>query len=95
MARGKVKIDNEYFSRLGHSAPVTAKCLAVGEAVADIARASAPVDTGEYRDRITVSVVRRSRRNVVLVTAEDPKSMFVESETGNLARALGAVASSG
>lgn len=92
---GKVNIDNEYFSRLGHSAPVTAQCLAVGEAVAATARAKAPVDTGEYRDRITVTVVRRGRRNVVLVTAEDPKSMYVESETGNLARALGSVASGG
>lgn len=89
---GKAKIDNEYFNRLGHSGPVTAKCLEVGERVAAAARASAPVDTGEYRDRITVTVARRARRNVVLVTAEDPKSMFVESDTGNLARALRSVA---
>lgn len=91
----KVKIDNEYFSRLGHSPKVTALIVSVAERVAAAARASAPVDTGEYRNSITVSVKSAARRNVALVTAEDPKAMFIESETGNLARALGAVRSGG
>ena len=92
---GKVKIDNEYFSRLGHSAPVTALIIRKAEQVASAARASAPVDTGAYQDSITVSVKSAARRNVALVTAEDPKSMWIESETGNLVRALKSVVSSG
>lgn len=91
----RMKFDNDYFNRLGHSPKVTALLVAKAEQVAEAARATAPVDTGDYRDSITVSVKRAARRNVALVTAEDPKSMFIESETGNLARALNAVKSSG
>lgn len=85
-----MKFDNEFFSRLGHSPKVTAVVEAVAQRVAARARASAPVDTGAYRDGITVKVVRRARRNVALVVSEDPKSMLIESETGNLVRALNA-----
>lgn len=92
---GKMKFDNEYFNRLGHSPKVTALVTRKADQVAAAARATAPVNTGAYRAGIRVKVVRRARRNVALVVAEDPKSMFIESETGNLARALNSVKSSG
>jgi len=85
-----MKFNDSFFSRLGHSAKVTALIERKAQAVAERARASAPVDTGAYRDGITVRIKRARTRNVALVVAEDPKSMLIESETGNLARALNA-----
>lgn len=92
---GKTKIHDAFFERLGHSPEVTALCVSVAEHGAAIARSTAPVDTGEYRDGIHVVVKRSARRNVVLIASDDPKTMFIESETGNLARALGALKSGG
>lgn len=86
----KINWKEGFFDKLGHSARLTAINVRKMEAVAARARASAPVETGEYRDRITVRVKRAAKRNVVLVVAEDPKSLIIESRTGNLARALNA-----
>lgn len=58
------------------------------EVVATSARASAPVDTGEYRDSITVEVAHTDRV-VGRVHAKAPHSWVVEANTGNLQRALG------
>lgn len=56
--------------------------------VAARARSTAPVDSGEYRDSITV-VDATTDRAVARVVAADPKGHIVEARTGNLARALG------
>lgn len=91
----KMKWNEAFFSRLGHSAGVTAILRNKAEEVAARARASAPVDTGEYRNSITVQIKSSATRNVALVVADDPKAMIVESLTGNLARALNAGKSNG
>lgn len=85
-----MKWDESYFSRLGHSSGVTALLRRKAESIAARARAAAPVDTGAYRDSITVRIKSSDTRNVALVVAEDHKAMLVESMTGNLARALNA-----
>lgn len=92
---GKVKINNEYFDKLGHSPEVTALCVGIAERGAGIARSTAPVDTGAYRDGIHVEVKRAAHRNVALIVGDDEKTMLIESTTGNLARALGALKSGG
>lgn len=61
------------------------------EVVAASARASAPVDTGEYRDSITVEVIEHPTRVVAQVHAKAPHSWVVEADTGNLAKALGSI----
>jgi hypothetical protein len=53
------------------------------------AKASAPVDTGAYKESIAI-VQATTDRAVVRVVATDRKSFLVESRTGNLARALDA-----
>lgn len=58
------------------------------ERVASRARSTAPVDTGAYRDSITVEVSRPHDRVVARVVAKDRKSHVIEARTGNLARAL-------
>ncbi|WP_252576049.1 hypothetical protein [Pseudarthrobacter cellobiosi] len=87
---GKMKWNNALFTKLGHSPKVTAVLQRHLDSIAARAKADAPVDTGDYRDRITTRIKSTATRNVGLVVAEDPASMFVESETGNLARALNA-----
>ncbi|MET4094568.1 HK97 gp10 family phage protein [Arthrobacter sp. UYCu712] len=90
-----MKFNNDFFSKLGHSPEVTALCVSIAERGAAIARSTAPVDTGDYRDGIHVEVVRANRRNVAVIKSDDEKTMWIESETGNLARALGALKSGG
>lgn len=59
------------------------------EDVLAAAKASAPVDTGEYRDSLGI-VQDTTDRAVVRVASTAPHGMIVEAKTGNLARALDA-----
>ncbi|WP_169515674.1 HK97 gp10 family phage protein [Glaciibacter superstes] len=61
---------------------------AKAEQVAAAARASAPVDTGDYRDSIHVEVVHTPFRVVAKVVADSDHAMLVESKHGTLSRAL-------
>lgn len=90
-----VEFNDAFFSELGHSPAVTELCRQKAEEIANIARAAAPRDSGDYADSIHVEVVSRQRRNTALVIASDPKALLVESNTGNLARALKQVKKSG
>lgn len=58
------------------------------ERIADQARATAPVDTGEYRNSIRAESRVHSRVAVGRVVATAPHALVVEARTGNLARAL-------
>ncbi len=51
------------------------------------AQASAPVDSGNYRQGIVRRVRQAKYRRVVETVATDPKSLIIESRTGNMARA--------
>ena len=57
--------------------------------VAEAARASAPVDSGEYRSRITVWQDTTDRA-AVRCGSTAPHGAVVEAKTGNMARALDA-----
>ena len=82
-----VTFNNAFFDALGRSAEVIAGVDACTELIAETARRTAPVgDTGDYRDGIATAG-KFQRRYVGLVVATDPKSMIIESKTGNLARA--------
>ena len=76
-----------FFDELSRSPGVAALVDAAVERIAATARATAPADTGEYRDGI-VTASKLQRRYVGLVIGTDPKTMLIESRTGNLARAL-------
>jgi hypothetical protein len=81
-----VEFPKDFFDQLSMSAPVKAAVDEMTEAIADTARQTAPEDTGEYRDGITTAS-KLQKRYVGLVIASDPKSLLIESKTGNLARA--------
>jgi len=59
------------------------------DGVESAAKASAPVDSGAYRDSIHVEQDTTDRA-VVRVVADADHALVVESKTGNLARALDA-----
>lgn len=62
---------------------------AVAERMAAAARASAPVESGEYRASIRVESDPSRERARVRVVADSPHAVLVESRTGNLKRAAG------
>ena len=81
-----MEFPNDFFDQLSRSDVVKAAVDKVTEAVAETARSTAPADTGEYRDGISTAS-KLQKRYVGLVIAGDPKSLLIESKTGNLARA--------
>lgn len=90
MAKTKVSVDfnPKFFDEILNSAGVKAlTTLAANRALA-YARASAPVKTGAYRDGLGLEEVRRAHRTTVMVVGHDPKTLLVEAQTGNLAKAL-------
>ncbi len=89
-----MQFNNAFFEQLSRSPGVQAVTIAAANRVAATARQRAPVDSGSYRRGI---VVRKKfqRRVVALVEGTDPKTMLIESKTGNLVRALQANKRSG
>lgn len=88
-----VEFNDEFFDAILRSAQVEALCRSKAEQALAVARATAPVDTGAYRDGLSVEVVDHAHRRSFCVVGHDPKTMLVEMKTGNLARALRAVRS--
>lgn len=82
-----VQFNNEFFDQLSRSQGVIDLVDQATEAIAQTARDTAPVDSGEYRDGISTAG-KLQARYVGLVIASDPKSMLIESRKGTLARAL-------
>ena len=79
-----IEIPAAFFEQLGRSAGVEAAVAGIAEAGASAARASAPVDSGDYQRGIGVEVRRGRGRTVARIVASDPKSLIVEARTGNL-----------
>lgn len=86
-----MKFAPEFFDDILHSTQVEDLCRTKALAAEEIAVANAPVKTGAYRDGIKAVRTRSRDRVKYLVIGEDAKTMLVESQTGNLARALKAV----
>lgn len=82
-----MKFNNAFFEELSTSPAVTALCTGIAQEIATDAIRTAPRNTGAYANKIHVEV-KRQRRSVALVVASDPKSIIIESKTGNLVRAL-------
>ncbi|MDQ0735330.1 hypothetical protein [Arthrobacter agilis] len=80
--------NDSFFSEIGTGPELTQMCVDKAEQIRSAAVSSAPVDSGAYKGSITVKVKRSARRNVAVVEASDPKSLLIESRTGNMARAV-------
>lgn len=89
MARVRVKLNSRGMDDLLHDDGVRDFLAGRAERVADQARRTAPVETGEYRESIHVET-DVTDRVVARVVSDDDKSHWIESWTGNLSRALDA-----
>lgn len=85
----QIKINRRGAAELLKSPEVRALVRPHAERVAARAKASAPVDSGEYQEKIGVES-DTTDRVVERVVARAAHSLIVEAKTGNLARALGA-----
>ena len=94
-AKGQTTIEfnDSFFDNSMRSAGIDRIGMTKAERAASIARSTAPVDTGSYRDQIRVVVRESAHRRVYRVVGNDPKTLLIESKTGNLARALKAAKS--
>lgn len=91
MPRTSVDFNKEFFDNVLKSPQVQKAVKDKAEQALKAAQATAPVDTGAYRDSMSVEKRESRYRDVFRVEAKDPKSLLIESKTGNLARALKAV----
>lgn len=89
-AAGQTTVDfnNSFFGEMLNSAGVRALTRGAAEKALNIARANAPVDTGAYRDGLQVEAVQHAHRTTYRVVGTDAKTMLIESQTGNLVKAL-------
>lgn len=89
-AAGQTTVDfnNSFFDEMLNSAEVRALTRGAAEKALNIARANAPVDTGAYRDGLQVEAVQHAHRTTYRVVGTDAKTMLIESQTGNLVKAL-------
>jgi len=86
-----VEFNDQFFIDALNSRTMEAAVVAPGRKALAQAKANAPVDTGEYRDGLELQEGRVGDRFVVRVVGTDGKTLLVESQTGNLARALRSV----
>lgn len=86
----RVKLNSAGVRAILQSPEVAAELMVHAKRIAAAARASAPVETGEYRDSIAAFTDLHSDRVVAHVATTAPHGLLVEAHTGNLARALDA-----
>lgn len=89
MARVKVTLDKAGIIEVLKSPGVESALMAVAEAAAAVARASAPVKSGAYQMSISAFTEMHADRVVAHVSSDAPHAMAIEARTGNLRRALG------
>ena len=88
MADNQMEFNDAFFEQLGTSPGVTALCQGVAEKVLAEIKATAPVDSGDYKEGFEIRTERSGHRNVVRVVGTDVKTMMVEAQKGIMARAL-------
>ena len=82
-----MSFSNAFFEELGRSPGIVSVCDEAAERIAEIARATAPVKTGAYRQLIEVQHGKRAGRHASEVVAADPGAVSIEAKFGTLARA--------
>ncbi len=88
-----INFSDEYFDDILHSAGVQALTRRAADKALAYAKANAPVDTGAYRAGLRIQPVQHAHRTTLMVVGTDPKTLLVESQTGNLRKALKAAKS--
>lgn len=86
-----VEFNDAFFEDILRSAGVQALCKQKAEEALAIAKRNAPVDTGDYQRGLRVEKVAHRARDTFMVVGTDAKTLLIESQTHNLAKALKAV----
>lgn len=84
----EIKFNEEFFETVLFEPGIEALVDGVAGRTEAIAKANAPVDSGDYRDGIEIRHRDAQFRRVTEVVGTDEKTMIIEAKTGNLARAL-------
>ena len=82
-----MSFSNAFFEELGRSPGIVSVCDEAAERIAEIARATAPVKTGAYRQLLETRHGKRKGRHASEVVAADPGAVAIEAKFGTLARA--------
>ncbi|ABR10475.1 MULTISPECIES: HK97 gp10 family phage protein [Bacteria] len=77
-----------WFDQIMRTPKVRALVDGVAEETLADAKASAPVDTGAYRDGLHIEHRQGRSRETAMVVGSDEKTLLIESRTGNLARSV-------
>ncbi|QAB18789.1 HK97 gp10 family phage protein [Leucobacter muris] len=77
-----------WFDTILKTPKVRAKTAQAADRSMTAAKASAPVDSGDYQHGIKRESRESRYRTVERVVATDPKSLLIEAKTGNLARSV-------
>ena len=83
-----VEFNPRFFETVLRGPKVEALVDAAAGQILATAKATAPVDTGEYRDGLHIEHHDSRFRRTTRVVGSDDKTMLIESKTGNLARAV-------
>lgn len=84
----EVNFKSEYFDNIMESAQIDSLSKAAAERALGTAKTTAPVDSGDYRNRLGLERRQSRFRGVWRVVGRDKKTLLIEAKTGNLARAL-------
>ncbi len=84
----RVEFNPRFFESVLREPKVEALVDAAADRALARAKASAPVDSGDYRDGLHIEHHESRYRRAARVVGSDEKTMLLESRTGNLARAL-------
>lgn len=95
MTRTEVDFNSDFFDNIMRSAGVRKLSDEAASRALAAAQASAPIDTGAYREGLHIEHESSGFRESARVVGSDPKTMLIEAKTGNLARALKSVKKSG
>lgn len=87
MAKTRIKPNSGGIKDVLTSSAMQAAVQEAADEIASRAKASAPVDSGEYRNSIDTEAGASTDRAVVYVVAGAEHSLVVEAKTGNLLRA--------
>ncbi len=85
----RIELNHRGMEEMLKSAATGAAMRAIAQPIAATAKATAPVQSGEYRDSIHVEPHTTDRAGMRVVAGTD-HAAEVEAKTGNLARAAGA-----
>lgn len=86
--KGSFEPNPKFFDTFMRDEKVEALVDDIAEDAMGIIKSTAPVNTGEYLDRIHLEHYEANYRRTTRVVGDDPKTLLIESKTGNMARGL-------